>query len=176
MNTVKDIHDFINLAQKNRKYADNTAHGKRAALKLFETVLHPDELESIELIEERMKEIYLSLISHHQNTFSIASLNTYKGRLLKTLSDYKRYGKDPDSFARWETKERKKKDKDTTASIKKDEIKDISRKDISSSINSTVYNIKVTLQNGQDFSMELPQNLTNQDLEVITKIISSFTR
>ncbi len=171
MNTLKDIQEFINLAQKNRKYPANTAHGKRAALKLFETVLHPDELESLELIEDRMKEIYLSLISRHQHTFSIKSLNTYKGRFLKTIQDYKRYGKDPDAFSRWEVKNRKQKDKDT----KEDTKKDTSLSNISSSIHSPVHKIQITLESGKTFSMEIPQNISKGDSTIIQKIISSFT-
>src|SRR5438309_906563 len=117
MNTFKELYEFINLAEKNRKYPANTAHGKRAALKLFETTLHPDELESLELIEERMKEIYLSLISKHKDAFSIQSLNTYKGRLLKTIHDYKKYGHDHKAFAQWEVKIRKQKNKDSKKDI-----------------------------------------------------------
>lgn len=166
MNTLKDIYEFINLAQKNRKYPQNTAHGKRAALKLFETVLHPDELESLELIEDRMKEIYLSLISRHQHTFSIKSLNTYKGRLLKTIQDYKRYGKDPDTFSHWEAKNRKHKDKDSK--------KDTSLSNLSTSIHSPVHKIQITLESGKTFSMEIPQNISAEDFPIITKIIQSF--
>src|SRR6266849_6430819 len=110
MDKLKALSEFISLAEKNRKYPANTAHGRRAALKLFETVLHPDELESIDLVEERMKEIYLSLISRRKDNFSIKSLNTYKGRLLKVITDYKRYGTDTQAFANWELKPRKHRD------------------------------------------------------------------
>lgn len=170
MNSIKDIHDFINLAQKNRKYPPNTAHGKRAALKLFETVLHADELESIDLIEERMKEIYLSLISKHKETFSIQSLNTYKGRFLKTLQDYKRYGTDPQAFSRWEAKARHYKNKD----IKEDTKKDISLSEVSLPIHSAVHKIQITLSSGQSFIMEIPSNLNREDVSIITKIIASL--
>jgi len=170
MNTLKDIYEFIALAQKNRKYPPNTAHGKRAALKLFETVLHADELESLDLIEERMKEIYLSLISKHKETFSIKSLNTYKGRFLKTIQDYKRYGVNPENFARWEAKERHYKNKD----IKEDTKKDISLSHTSSPIHTTVHKIQITLSGGQNFSMEIPNNLDQEDVAIITKIIASL--
>src|SRR3989338_3031270 len=121
MSEFNKLYEFINLEKKNRKYPTNTAHGRRAALKLFETVLHPDELESLDLIEERMKEIYLSLISKHKENFSIKSLNTYKGRFLKVIHDYKKYGINPDLFANWEAKLRKYKNKD----IPVDSIKDM---------------------------------------------------
>src|SRR3989344_5652826 len=140
MNEFNNLYEFINLAQKNRKYPANTAHGRRAALKLFETALHPDELESIGLIEERMKEIYLSVISKHRDTFSIQSLNTYKGRLLKVIQDYKKYGTDPQAFTRWEIKLRKQKNK----AILPDNIKDTSVSSPSFAINRHVYKIQIS--------------------------------
>src|SRR5579863_6313232 len=133
MKKLNSLYEFIALAQKNRKYPANTAHGRRAALKLFETVLHPDELESLDLIEERMKEIYLSLISAHKDTFSIKSLNTYKGRFLKVIQDYKKYGTDPEALANWEVKTRKYKNN------KKDSTKDINLSHASSTIHRYVH-------------------------------------
>src|SRR3989344_4442574 len=166
MNTFKDLYEFINLAQKNRKYPNNTAQGKRASLKLFETVLHPDELESLELVEERMKEIYLSLISKHKDDFSIQSLNTYKGRLLKTISDYKKYGTNPETLAQWEAKVRNYKSKDI--------LKDTPVSTSSLSIHKHVHKIQVSLLDGQHCNIELPAKFTKEDVSIITKIIGSL--
>ena len=170
MNTFKDLYEFINLAQKNRKYPNNTAQGKRASLKLFETVLHPDELESLESVEERMKEIYLSLISKHKDDFSIQSLNTYKGRLLKTISDYKKYGTNPETLAQWEAKVRRYKNKD----ISKDSNKDTPISSSSLSIHKHVHKIQVSLLDGQQCTIELPTKFTKEDVSIITKIIGSL--
>jgi hypothetical protein len=169
MNEFNALYEFINLAQKNRKYPANTAHGRRAALKLFETVLHPDELESLDLIEERMKEIYLSLISEHRKTFSIKSLNTYKGRFLKVIQDYKKYGTNPGSIATWEVKPRKYK------KSLQDINKDIEISNVSLPTHRHVYKIKITLEDGRDCTIELPKNLTKEDISIITKIIGSLT-
>ncbi len=170
MSEFNRLYEFIDLAQKNRKYPQNTAHGRRAALKLFETVLHPDELESLGLIEERMKEIFLSLISKHRDTFSIKSLQTYKGRLLNLLQDYKRYGANPEAFTQWEIKIRKTKNKDTTL----DTIKDTPLSTLSSSIHRAVYKIQISLENGSSCTMELPPTITKEDASIITKIIDSL--
>ena len=170
MNIFRELYNFINLAQKNRKYPANTAHGRRAALKLFETVLHPDELESLDLIEERMKEIYLSLISKHKDNFSIKSLNTYKGRFLKIIYDYKKYGTDPKIFANWEAKLRKYKNKD----IPVDSIKDMASSNISLANHSHVYKIQVCVKSGALCSLELPAKITKEDAEIITKIVISL--
>ena len=164
------LQEFISLAQKNRKYPANTAHGKRAALKLFKTVLHPDEIESINLIEDRMKEIYLSLISKHKDNFSIKSLNTYKGRLLKLINDYKKYGRDPQAFTQWEAKLRRQKNKDSIVDIKKD----ISISKISHPIHRRVYKIQIFLEDGLACTIELPSKITREDASIITKIIGSL--
>jgi hypothetical protein len=171
MTEFKKLYEFISLAQKNRKYPANTAHGIRAALKLFETVLHPDELEDLSLIEERMKEIYLSLISKHKDTFSIASLNTYKGRFLKAIQDYKKYGADPEALAHWEVKTRHYNSKDTS----KDIIKDETISSISYPVHRGVHKIKITLVDGQDCAIEVPAKISKEDASIITKIIGSLT-
>ncbi len=170
MKEFNKLYEFINLAQKNRKYPINTAHGRRAALKLFETVLHPDELESLEIIEERMKEIYLSLINTHKDTFSIQSLNTYKGRFLKVIQDYKRYGNEPQAFTQWEVKHRNKYKNNT-----QDSNKDTSISNISSATHKHVHKIKITLEDGQECLLEIPTKLTKEDASIITKIVVSFT-
>ncbi len=170
MDEFQQLYEFITLAQKNRKYPANTAHGKRAALKLFETVLHPDELESLDLIQERMKEIYLSLISRHKDEFSIQSLNTYKGRFLKVINDYKKYGTDPQAITRWEVKNRKQKNKE----IAEDIIKDNTLSNLSLSINTPVHKIKISLRDGQECTIELPAKLAKEDVSIITKIIGSL--
>src|SRR3989344_2553821 len=170
MSEFNKLYEFINLAQKNRKYPTNTAHGRRAALKLFETVLHPDELEDLDLIGERMKEIYLSLISKHKDAFSIKSLNTYKGRLLKVIYDYKRYGGDHEAIARWEVKLRKHKDKNVL--IKGN--KDITISNISFPIHRHVHKIQISLESGENCSIELPKKITQEDISIITKIIGSL--
>ena len=170
MNEFNSLYEFINLAQKNRKYPANTAHGRRAALKLFETVLHLDELESLDLIEERMKEIYLSLISKHREAFSIKSLNTYKARFLKLIKDYKKYGTNPQAIAGWEIKVREYKSKDIISDNKKDT--NLSRS--SSPLHRPVYKIQISLSDGANCIIEVPAKLTQEDISIITKIIGSL--
>ena len=175
MNDIQNLYEFISLAEKNRKYPANTAHGKRAALKLFETVLHPDELESLALVESRIKEIFLSLISTYREKFNIQSLNTYKGRFLKLIQDYKRYGADPSALAKWEVKLRHYKNKDDQEDTVEDSDKDIKPSSISYPIHSSVYKIQIVLKNGSPFTIELPPGITKEDASIITKIIDSFT-
>ena len=166
---LQKIYDFIDLAEKNRKYPANTAHGRRAALKLFDTVLNEDERESLELIEERMGEIYLSLISKHKESFSIKSLNTYKGRFLSLIRDYKRYGAKPDAIVHWEAKERK-----YTVKNIKDDTKDISLHNISFPTHRGVHKFQVALEGGQTGIIEVPADISSHDVAVIKKILDSL--
>lgn len=175
MNEFKALYEFIDLAQKNRKYPINTAQGRRASLKLFETVLHADELESLSLIEERMKEIYLSLISSHKDRFSIQSLNTYKSRFLKVVQDYKKYGVDAQSIAKWEVKNRKSKVKGDKIDNKIDSKKDENLSSLSLSINRSVHKIQISLDDNKVCSLELPTRISKKDVSVIIKIINSFS-
>jgi hypothetical protein len=162
------LYEFIDLAEKNRKYPANTAHGRRAALKLFETALNLDELESLDLIQQRIEEIYLTLIARHKNTYSIQSLNTYKGRFLKVIEDYKRYGINPDSIIQWEVKPRKYASKD------KDTEEDSIQEDVSLPVHRGVHKLQIALEDGSYCTLELPKTIDSKDADTIYKILKSI--
>lgn len=107
MNTFSDLSIFIDLAEKNRKYPANTAQGLRASLKVFGKELKPDEFNSLNLVEERIDEVFLDVLNANRDKYSIESLNTYKARFVKVLTDYKRYGVDPSKMQNWTVKARK---------------------------------------------------------------------
>src|SRR5574343_1748645 len=89
-----NLYDFIDVAKSNRKYPTNTANNLKSALKIFENELNQDELKSIRMIEDSVEEIFRSVVIANKQK-SIVSLNTYKARLLKVITDYKKYGADP---------------------------------------------------------------------------------
>lgn len=165
------LYEFVNLADKNRKYSANTAHGRRAALKLFETVLHPDERQSLDLIKERIEEIYLSLISQHKDSFSIQSLNTYKGRFIKVLEDYQQYGATPNAIISWQVKQRKHASQDRI----KDDKKDTSLTHSSLPVHRGVHKFQISLENGQTCVIEIPPEISRQDAATIQKIIGALS-
>jgi len=167
---LQKLYEFIDLAEKNRKYPANTAHGRRAALNLFDTVLTQDEKESLTLIQERMKEIYLSLISKHKDVFSMASLNTYKGRFLKVIEDYKRYGVNPDNMVHWEAKPR-----GYTVKSIKDGPKDTHIHNLSFPIHKGVHKLQVALEGGGMCTLEIPTHLTVKDAAKLKRLIDSLT-
>lgn len=164
------LYEFVDLAEKNRKYPANTAHGRRAALKLFETVLHPDERQSLDLIKERVEEIYLSLISRHKDSFSIQSLNTYKGRFLKVLEDYQKYGTTPDAIISWQVKPRKY----TIQNEIVDEIKDISLPHSSLPVHRGVHKLDIALESGQICSIQTPTAISKKDAIKIKSIFDAL--
>ena len=165
MDQINLVYEFIDLAEKNRKYPANTAHGRRAAVKLFETVITGDERKSLDLIQERMKEIYLNLISKHKEGFSIKSLNTYKSRFLKVIQDYQRHGTNPDAFNHWETKQRK-----YTVKNIKDSKLDIDIHNLSFPIHKGVHKIQISLEGDQMCIIETP-NLTKKDAIKVKEFI-----
>ena len=168
MDQIAEIYAFIDLAEKNRKYPANTAHGRRAALKLFDTVLHEDERESLDLIQERMNEIFLSLITKHKDAFSIQSLNTYKGRFLKVIQDYQRYGAQPETMVYWEAKQR------PYVQKVKDTQKDTSFHSLSFEIPRGVHKFQVVLESGETATIEVPTNISTRDISTLKSILDAL--
>lgn len=162
------LYDFVELAEKNRKYPTNTAHGRRAALKLFDTVLHADERESLDLIQERIDEIFLSLITKHKQSFSVQSLTTYKGRFLNLIKDYQRFGKKPDSLTAWQAKNR------PYVQKQKDIIKDTSLHSLSLPNHRAVHKLEIALESGEIATIETPATITPQDINRIKHILEAL--
>lgn len=101
MDIIKSLEDFIEVAGKNRKYPKNSVYGYRAALKLFNEEVNSEERESVDLLKERLEQIYSNILNEKKNDFSIASLEVYKKRMKKIISDYEKYGVDPSKMANW---------------------------------------------------------------------------
>ena len=172
MNTFTDLNSFIDLAEKNRKYPENTAHGLRAALKVFSKELKPDEFNSIALIEERFDQIFLDVLETNKDKYSIDSLNTYKMRFMKVLNDYKRYGADPSNIQNWVVKNRK----PIQPSIQQ---KDTSSQTPSPLINYPVesqHKIELALRPSAKAMLLVPADLTQKEAETLKSIIDSLAK
>lgn len=104
MKGVKELSEFIDRAVKSRKYQEGTAQGIRSALKLFERELNEDELASLDLFKERFESIYKSVCSSNARNFTAGSLETYRKRVSKLISDYEKYGIDPTKMSSWNVK------------------------------------------------------------------------
>lgn len=103
MANVNDLKEFINYAEKNRKYASETAKGRRAALKVFEDELSEEEKSSIDIFADRFDKIYNAVFQKNKQTITASSLKTYMTRVKGLIKDYKKYGSDPNAFSAWDT-------------------------------------------------------------------------
>lgn len=104
---INQLFDFINTAEKNRKYPQGTALGRRAALKLFEAELNEGEKESLGTLKANLEQIYQNVFNKNKSKMNAESLVTYKKRLEKLIEDYEAYGIDPTKLANWNRATRK---------------------------------------------------------------------
>lgn len=172
MNKFNDLYDFIDFAKGNRKYPENTANGLKSALKIFEKVLNIDELNSVDLIEDNIEEIFISVVGANKDK-SISSLNTYKARFIKVIDDYKRYGVDPSKMQGWNIKSHK-----TPAhhvqKDKTDKKQDKPQIELSDFANTPVHKIELCLRGDTKFSISVPKNINAKEIKMIKNILDSL--
>lgn len=104
---TKELFDFIDTAERNRKYPEGTASGRRAALRLFEAELSEEEKESLDTLKKNIDQIYQNVFLKNKSNMSAESLATYKMRLESLIKDYEGYGQDPTKLASWNRPVRK---------------------------------------------------------------------
>ena len=173
MNKFKDLYDFIDFAKGNRKYPENTANGLKSALKIFEKELNLDELNSIDLIEDNIEEIFVSVVAKNKDK-SIGSLNTYKARVLKIIKDYQRYGINPSKIQGWDIKQNK---IIHAKSVKKDipdKKQDNEQIGLSDHVNTPVHKIELSLRDGSKSIIIVPKNIDGKDIKMIKNILDSL--
>jgi len=173
MNKFSDLYDFIDFAKGNRKYPENTANGLKSALKIFEKELNLDELNSVDLIEDNIEEIFINVVAKNKDK-SIGSLNTYKARILKIIKDYQRYGTNPSKIQGWSTKAYA----STPHKIVK---KDITDKEpdkhqiaLSDHTNTPVHKIDLSLRNNMRSTIIVPKDITDKEIKMIKNILDSL--
>lgn len=98
---VIELKDFINIAERDRKYASSTATGYRVALGLFEKELNDKERESLQTFKEHLEEIYQNVYRNNKTKFKSNTLEEYKKRVKKMIQDFENYGNDPSKMAAW---------------------------------------------------------------------------
>lgn len=176
MNKFHDLYNFLEFAKNNRKYPTSTANNLKSSLKIFEQVLNEDELNSLNLIEDSIEEIFVNVVNNNKQK-SIESLNTYKARFLKVLNDYKRYGENPSKIKSWETKPRNftpllnRKDK-------QDKKQDKPLSSLSTLVNTPVENnshrLEICLNSSKKATLIIPKDIDKKDVEIIKNILGSF--
>lgn len=113
MTTIDTLTEFINRAERDRKYPSNTAVAFKTPLLLIASELTDEEKNSLETFESRIDQIFNSVYTRGNSNLSASSLEEYKRRIRRVISDYKAYGIDPSKMASWNrvSKIRKIKDK-----------------------------------------------------------------
>jgi len=106
MKKYQDLYEFIDRAEKSRKYTSERATVLKSALRLFEKELNDEELNSFEKFKDNVDEIYRNVVSKNKN-FSASSLATYKSRISTVINDFERYGVDPVKMVSWQQKVKK---------------------------------------------------------------------
>lgn len=98
---MDNLRDFIDSAERSRKYPPNTAIALKNALKVFENELNEDEATNLELFKQHLDQIYHSVFEKNKNRMSVGSLATYRARVNRVLKDFDNYGSDPAKFNSW---------------------------------------------------------------------------
>ena len=129
MAKFKDLYEFVDSAVKNRKYAPNTAHGIRTALKLFELEINEEEKDSLDKFKENFEQVFRGVTLKNKN-MTAGSLLSYKSRIKRLLEQYENYGSDAVKMNNWSVKAVVRQKKEESAPNKKiasqSEGKDIS--------------------------------------------------
>lgn len=173
MKKIQDIYDFIDRAERSRKYPPNTAGGIRAALKLFDAELNDEERSSLDKFEENLEQIYQMVFSRNKN-FSASSLATYKSRVQKVLSDYRKYGIDPTKMNGWSPKivSRQRKEKGTSGAPANLDAAEAEEQPTSSA--SPLAKIDLPLRPGVKATISVPQDITDAECKRIQAVLSSL--
>jgi hypothetical protein len=177
MNKFSDLYEFIDFARSNRKYANNTANGLKSALKIFEKELNIDELNSVDLVEDNIDEIFINTVAKNKDK-NIGSLNTYKARVLKVINDYQKYGINPSKIQGWNARAHKASGNKLSKKDVSDKIQDKPKIALSDPINTPVENahkIELCLKNGFKSVIIIPKDINPKEAKMIKDILDSLT-
>lgn len=195
---IKEIKEFIDYAERNRKYAPETARARRAALALFEQVLNEDEINSVEMIRERFEQIYSNVFQKNKLKATASSLKIYKSRVNALLKEFTQYGSDPDAFGSWDITRKTAGNRDknkaistktksnTVSSVAKDQhINNIDKikvevqvpeeeptESIPQDINTV--SIKLYIRKGYLVDLKLPSDLTRKEASRLLNLIDGI--
>ncbi|MEI7424564.1 MAG: hypothetical protein WCK10_00350 [Candidatus Staskawiczbacteria bacterium] len=174
MHKFIDLYNFIDFAKGNRKYAENTANGLKSSLKIFEKELNIDELNSIDLIEDNIEEIFINVVSKNKDK-NIGSLNTYKARVLKVIKDYQKYGANPSKIQGWVVSNHKVISHKLSRKDIIDKIEDKHQIDLSEHINTPVHKIELSLRDSHKSIIMVPKDISAKEIKMIKSILDSLS-
>jgi len=173
MNKFSDLYEFIDFAKGNRKYPENTANGLKSSLKIFEKELNLDELNSVNLVEDNIEEIFINVVAKNKDK-NIGSLNTYKARLLKVINDYQRYGINPSKIQGWDIKPHSFAKSKTFKKDTQDKEPDKPQISLSDHINTPVHKIELSLRDNFKTVILIPRDINAKEAKMIKSILDSL--
>ena len=179
MTKFQELSEFVTRAEKNRKYPPGTAQSLRAALKLFESELNPDEQASVETVKKNFAQITQSVFKKNANHITASSLASYKSRVLKAIADFDRYN-DPVKMNSWVPKViartiRPKTKKPTGASSSTDEDPTQEQEGSDDMGGGTeMHRIELSLRPDVKALIKVPHDLTEKEATRVKALIDSL--
>ena len=167
---VKLLLEFIDTAEKNRKYPSGTALGRRAAIRLFESELNDEERESLDTFKAHFDQIYQNVVNKNKSKMRVESLVTYKNRVNALINDYEKYGVDPVKMANWNRPLRKTSGK-SQHNDKNVEPKSELTPDIEKYKEIDMSRFELPLRQGVKAIILVPSDITRSEVEKIRKYI-----
>jgi hypothetical protein len=102
VDTISTLLEFIERARSERKYADSTARGLVAAVKLFAGYINDAERSDFDVLLLNLDNIAGDIYAKHAGeNITVTTLVVYKRRLRKLVGDYHEYGTSPEKMAAW---------------------------------------------------------------------------
>lgn len=174
MSQIKDLYEFIELAQRNRKYPANTASGFKAALKLFESDLTDDEMGSIDLFLKNIDQIYQSVARKNPKNMSMDSLRVYKDRVTRLIRDYQSYGVDPTKIANWNRPVRAISRTKKVREVAQIEVPGQSEPDSILRADNQGSRVEIPLRDDFKALVYIPGDISKTEVEKINKILTAY--
>lgn len=100
--SIEQLREFINKAEKLGKYPRNTAVAMFSALKVVEEGLVDEEPADPHYLVEHLEEIFNRQLKRLNLT--AGSLQAYMTRVRRAIKDFQKYGQDPKALHAWKPK------------------------------------------------------------------------
>ncbi|OHA65496.1 MAG: hypothetical protein A2672_00480 [Candidatus Wildermuthbacteria bacterium RIFCSPHIGHO2_01_FULL_49_22b] len=178
MNDITSLYEFVDSAQKSRKYPPSTAHSYKVALRLFDEQLNAEEKKSVELFKENLDQLAQLVFTKNKTRLSAGSLAAYKWRVNKLISDYEKYGTDPAKMNSWSRKIVTRMPKIKTEQNVKQQPNEVSPDDnfsIQQTGNLHKFELALRADKSVKFVVVVPNDITKQEAATITSILNSVS-
>lgn len=169
VNIINNLIEFIEVAEKSRKYPGNTASARKSAVRLFGQELNEQEKISLDTLKSNIEQIYQNVFNKNKASMTVASLQTYKARFLALIKDYEKYGSSPTAMASWNRQVRKVVPK--TLGTKKDIQSETSLVNENTSKDTEMSRFELPLRPGVKAIILVPSNISKTEVQKMRKYI-----